>query len=88
MENTKLLTEAQIEAIEKLAELVRELAMRIKDILDAVVEVAQKLLRAFVENYHNKRVVYLAVKHPAPLVRKKNMNRIMRWLRRYIRCKE
>ena len=88
MENAKILTVAQLEAIEKLAEMATELVMRIKNTLEAVVEVVLQLWRAFVENYHNKRVVHLAVYHKDPLVRKKNRNRIARWLRRYIRCKE
>ena len=88
MENTKLLTEAQIEALEKVAELVRVLVEKITEWVKYVVENIQKFVRAIVENYHNKRVIYLATRHPAPLVRKKNMNRIMKWLRRYIRCRE
>ena len=88
MENTKILTEAQIEALEKVADLIRELVDNIVEWVKVITENIHKLFRAIVENYHNKRVIYLATKHPAPLVRKKNMNRIMKWLRRYIRCRE
>ena len=88
MENTKILTEAQIEAIEKVAELIRVLAEKIYEWVKIIAENLHKFVRAIVSNYHNKRVIYLATKHPAPLVRKKNQNRIIKWLRRYIRCKE
>lgn len=87
MENTKILTEAQIEAIEKVAELVRALVDKITEWIKIVAENLGKFVRAVLEHYHNKRVIYLATKHPAPLVRKKNQKRIVRWLRRYIRCK-
>lgn len=88
MENTKILTEAQIEAIEKVAELVREVVERIVDIVKALAEVIHRLWKAFIENYHNKRVIHLAIHHKDIRVRKKNRNRIVKWLRRYIKCRE
>jgi hypothetical protein len=87
MENTKILTEAQIEAIEKIAELVRKAVEWIVGMLKAVAEVVCRLWRAFIENYHNKRVIHLAIHHKDPMVRKKNRNRIVKWLRRYIKCR-
>jgi hypothetical protein len=88
MENAKILTEAQIEAIEKVAELVRILVDKITELVKIVAENIHKLFKAIIENYRNTRVIYLATKHGNPLVRKKNQKRIVRWLRRYIRCKE
>ena len=39
-----------------------------------------RLWHSVIECYPNKRVVYLALRHPKKRVRKKNTNRIMRWL--------
>lgn len=88
MENAKLLTEAQIEAIEKLSEIVKELVERIWDAIKRAVEFIKKVWREVIENYQNKRVVHLALHHKDLKVRRKNMGRIMQWLRRHIKCKE
>jgi hypothetical protein len=88
MDNTKILTEAQIEAIEKVAELVRQAIAYIAELVTRVAECAIKIIRTILENYQNKRVVHLALYHKDLRVRKKNRNRIVNWLRRYIRCKE
>lgn len=88
MENAKILAEAQIEAIEKVAELVQKAIAWIVDIIKALADVLQELWRIVVKNYTNKRVVHLAMHHKDLRVRKKNRNRIMQWLRRYIRCRE
>ena len=87
MENTKILTEAQIEAIEKVAELVREAVKWIVNAIKAIAEVVAELWRT-VMNYPNKRVIHLALHSKDLRVRKKNRNRIMKWLRRYMRCRE
>ena len=86
MENTKILTEAQIEAIEKAAELVRKVVEWIVDAVKVIADFIHKVWKAFIENYPNKRVIHLAIHHKDPRVRKKNIARIIRWLRRYIRC--
>lgn len=88
MENTKILTEAQIEAIEKVAEAVTQLFARLWEIIKAAAKVVVELWRAVIENYTNKRVVHLALHHKDPRVRKKNMHRIIEWLRRWINCRE
>ena len=88
MENAKLLTEAQIKAIEEVAELVRKAIEWIVDIVKAVADVIRRLWKAFIENYRNKRVVHLALHHKSLRVRKKNRNRIVKWLRRYVKCRE
>lgn len=88
METTKILTEAQIEAIEKVAELVREAVKCIVNAIKALAEVIAELWRAFIENYPNKRVIHLDIHSKDLRVRKKNRNRIMKWLRRYIKCRE
>lgn len=88
MENTKILTEAQIKAIEEVAELARKAIEWIVDIIKAAAEVITKWWRTVIESYTNKRVVHLALHHKDLRVRKKNMNRIIKWLRRWINCKE
>ena len=87
MENTKILTEAQIEAIEKVAELVKEAVKWIVSAIKAIAEVIADLWRTVVENYHNKRVIHLALHSKDLRVRKKNRNRIISWLWRYMRCR-
>lgn len=88
MDNTRILTEAQIKAFEELAEVVTKVIERLADLIKAAAKVIQELWRTFIENYRNKRVVHLALYHKDLLVRKKNRNRIVKWLRRYIRCNE
>lgn len=88
MENTKILTEAQIEAIEKVAEFVMEVVKLIVDAIKAVAEVIADLWRTVIENYPNKRVMHLALHSKDFRVRKKNRNRILKWLQRYMRCRE
>ena len=88
MENTKILTEAQIKAIEEVTELVKQAVAWIVEAIKAIAEVVAELWRTIIENYHNKRVVHLALYSKDLRVRKKNRNRIMKWLRRYMRCNE
>ena len=88
MENAKILTEAQIEALEKVADAIAKVFARLWEIIKTVANAIVELWKAIIEKYHNKRVVHLALHHKDLRVRKKNTNRIMRWLRRYMRCKE
>ena len=88
MENTKILTEAQMKAIEEVAEFVRKAIDYIVDIVKALAEVVCRVWRALIENYQNKRVVHLALHHKDFRVRKRNRNRIIKWLRRYMKCNE
>ena len=88
METTKILTEAQIEAIEKVAEAIAEVFARLWEIIKVVAETVRRLWKAFIENYTNKRVVHLALHHKDFRVRKKNQARIAKWIRRYIKCRE
>lgn len=88
MENAKILTEAQIEAIEKVAELVRQVIAVIVEVVKKIAEYVRTIWKAIIENYQNKRVKHLATHHKNLRVRKKNRNRILKWLRRYIRCRE
>ncbi len=85
MENTKILTEAQIKAIEKVAEVVTKAIDAIIEIVKRAVKVIHELLmRASV----SRRVKCLAIKHGNPRVRKKNIHRILKKLRRQARCRE
>lgn len=88
MDNTKILTEAQIKAIEEVAELVKQAVEWIVKALKALAQVVVDLWRTVIANYQNRRVVHLALHHKDLRVRKKNGHRIMRWLRRYIKCRE
>jgi hypothetical protein len=88
MDNAKLLTEAQIEAINKVSELIVEVVNKIVEIIKAVAETIKGAFRAFLESYHSKRVVHLAIHHKSLRVRKTNVNRILKWLRRCIKCNE
>lgn len=88
MENAKMLTEAQIEAIEKLSEVVKEIVDKLVEIIKKAAEQVIILWRAIMKNYHNKRVVHLALYSKDQKVKKKNINRIMKWLRRWISCRE
>ena len=88
MENTKILTEAQIEAIEKVAELVRELVDHIVELVKSAYAIICRVVKKLLEMYNNKRVIHLATKHKKARVRKKNINRLSKWVRRIPRCKE
>ena len=87
LETTKILTEAQIEAIEKVAELVQQAIVYIVDLIRRMAECIRKIVREIIENYQNKRVIHLALYHKDQKVRKKNWNRIIKWFRRYVRCR-
>ena len=88
MENTKILTEAQIKALEDLSELIVKIVDLFVSAIKVIADVLRKLWKTIIENYPNRRVIHLALHHKSLRVRKKNITRIMRWLRRYIRCRE
>lgn len=88
MDNTKLLTEAQIEAIEEVAELVRKCVEYIADVLVRVAKCLHNFIKELVENFTNKRVIHLATHHGNPRVRKKNVKRLVKWMRRFVQCNE
>lgn len=88
MENAKILTEAQIEAIEKVAELLQKAVEYITEWVKCVAENIYKIIKTVLDKFPNKRVIHLATHHGDLRVRKKNMNRIFKWFRRLTRCKE
>lgn len=95
MENTKILTEVQMKAIEDLAKAATNVINGIIEIIRALVPVVTEICRQLAEIwrqviaiYPNKRVVTLALNHKDCKVRKKNRNRIIKWLRRLMGCKE
>lgn len=73
----------EIEAWNKAADAVCA-ARSIIEVLIPVVEQAiteiKNLWEAILHTYPNKRVVWLAIHHPKERVRKKNRNRICKWL--------
>lgn len=74
--------------VEKIARIVEDLQTIVSNTTKALVPSIQEaakaindLWRSMIERYPNRRVVYLALYHPKEKVRKKNTQRIMRWLR-------
>lgn len=88
MENTKILTEAQMKAIEDLSKVATNVINGIIEIIRVVARVVAEIWRQVIANYSNKRVVALALNHKDHRIRKKNRNRIIKWLRRFLRCNE
>ena len=84
MENAKLLTEAQLKAIEDIAELVRKCVEIIVESAGRIV----KWVREVISKFTNPRVIHLATKHKKLRVRKKNIRRLVKWMRRFLRCNE
>ena len=72
------------EKIERIAEALQPVVANIAECLIPIIkECTQNIIdlrRSVVECYPNKRVVCLALHHQKNKVRKKNINRIMRWL--------
>ena len=72
------------EKIERIAEVFQPIVDNIVECLLPVIKECTHniigLWRSVVECYPKKRVVYLSLHHPKKRVRKKNTNRIMRWL--------
>ena len=73
---------------EKIARIDEELQTVVSNISEVLAPAIQEtaktitgLWRSVIECYPNRRVVYLALDHPKEKVRKKNTQRIMRWLR-------
>ena len=88
MENTKILTESQMKAIEDLSKVATNVINGIIELIRAAARVVAEIWRQVIASYSNKRVVALALNHKDHKVRKKNRNRIIKWLRRLMRCKE
>ena len=70
----------------EISELAKYLMPFVGNVIDAIVPLVNEsttlltdFWRATLELYPNKRVVFLALHHPQEKVRKKNINRIMRW---------
>lgn len=66
-----------VEAIQRLAQSIAE---ELIPVLNSVIEAMKKIWDAVLHTYPNKRVVYLAMHHPKERVRKKNRNRIIKWI--------
>jgi hypothetical protein len=74
---------------EKINNVTNALMPALQSIIDALMPTIEEaartvteLWRCIMESYPNKRVVHLALYHPKAKVRKKNVQRIMRWLER------
>lgn len=50
--------------------------------IESVIKDCEHKWKCIVETYPNKRVVHLALNHPKKRIRKKNINRIMRWIKK------
>lgn len=66
-----------IEAVQCLAQSIAEVLI---PILNSAIESIKTICDAVLHIYPNKRVVYLAMHHPKERVRKKNRNRIIKWI--------
>ena len=88
MENTKILTEVQMKAIEKAAEVITEVFNTLWEVITVIAQNTAEMWRQVIASFPSKRVVTLALHHKDLRVRKKNTNRIIKWLRRLMRCKE
>ncbi len=66
------------EAIQRLAQAMTE---ALTPVLDMVMESMRKWCDKVLHCYPNKKVLHLAIHHPKERVKKKNMRRIMRWLK-------
>lgn len=67
-----------VEALQPIiSNIVEALTPAIQEAMAAI----NNMWRAVIECYPNRRVVHLALHHPKEKVRKKNTQRIMRWLR-------
>ena len=66
-----------VEAIQRLA---RSIAEVLNPALGSAIEAIKKMWDAVLHIYPNKRVLYLAMHHPKERVRKKNRNRIIKWI--------
>lgn len=72
------------EALQALSEKIKAFAEAIQEIFKTVSDVVQPILEAvikIIQYYPNKRVKHLAA-HGRPRTRKKNINRIIRWIMR------
>lgn len=81
----ELLTEE--EKAERLYNVLQEIARIYQNIVEAltpiiknVISTANRIWEAIFHTYPNKRVVWLAMHHPKERVRKKNRNRIIKWI--------
>lgn len=67
-------------AVETIQSLAQAMTDVLKPILDEAMKVIKTILDAVLHSYPNKRVVWLAIHHPKERVRKKNRNRIIKWI--------
>lgn len=74
-------------------ETLNKVARNIKQFAESIIKFSQDIVIPFMEqatramlilSTDNKRILYLALYHPKARVRKKNLNRIMREMRRSI----
>lgn len=68
---------ASVTLTEEAAETLRKFAAAIEAVVP-VIKHAMKIVKEMMDSCPNRRVVHLALRHRDPLVRKKNMKRLMR----------
>lgn len=75
----------KVEKINLVVEALQPIVSNIVEVLTPAIQEAitaiNNMWRAVIECYPNRLVVYLALYHPKEKVRKKNTQKIMRWLR-------
>lgn len=80
-EAQKAFAEALKPVVQEIARIIREIIAATKPIIDAIIERAKVLVEYVLELYPNKRVIFLAT-HGHGRTQKKNINRILKWLRK------
>lgn len=81
-EQVKKLTDALLEAFRPVFDQCRRIVQNLVDALTPQIQILGSIL----EQYPDKRIVWLALHHKKERVRKKNINRILKWIERNGKC--
>lgn len=79
-ENDEFIEMKALEAQEALAQIIDVITPLIKELFNRI----SKFSEAICSVYPNRRIVWLAFNHRKARIRKKNMNRIIRWYQREV----
>lgn len=78
----EVLIQAYQPVIEECARIVQEIMDVLVPYIQPAIEQIKRLWDLILESYPNKRIVWLALHHKKERVRKKNRNRILKWIER------
>ncbi len=84
-EGWELLTEEEkaerlYNVLQEIARIYQSIEEALTPIIENVINTVNRVWEAILHTYPNKRVVWLAMHHPKERVRKKNRNRIIKWI--------